>query len=262
MEDIPDDGDEERRGREILGDTFAGATRAFLRAGSLNAVKVKAKAAHRALESVSKATEWASLAQEATSSSNTVTGKVVKVARSYSTGFVLGTVLYGTYEEVELRSGSHVVGGALAGLVHGSLAHLLSAETLPKSKAHVAELLAGLPRSAANDSVSHAVLFGSYAALKRQLLGSEELPLEDEETHIGTLARAETNAREVAVVLGAGSAAGAAQTLTESILAWRPATERWPSVDFRSITRSAPLAGIGFAALELGRALDRRRSGE
>ena len=107
MEDIPDDGDEERRGREILGDTFAGATRAFLRAGSLNAVKVKAKAAHRALESVSKATEWASLAQEATSSSNTVTGKVVKVARSYSTGFVLGTVLYGTYEEVELRSGSH-----------------------------------------------------------------------------------------------------------------------------------------------------------
>jgi hypothetical protein len=253
-----DDGDEERHGREVLGDTLAGATRAFLRVGSLNAVKVKAKAAHKALENVAKATEWASLAHEA-SASTTFSGKVVKAARSYSTGFVLGTVLYATYEDVEMRSGSHVVGGATAGLVHGSLSHLLSAETLPRNKAQVAELVVGLPRSAANDCVSHAVLFGSYAALKRQLLGSEELPLEDEETHSGK-ARAETNAREVAVVLGAGSAAGAAQTLTESLLAWR--TERWPSVDMRSIMRSAPLAGIGFAALELGRALDRRRGGE
>lgn len=255
---VSDDGDEERRGRELLGDTLAGATRAFLRAGSLHAVKVKAKAAHKALESVSRASELASLAQEATASSTSFSGKVAHAARSYSTGFILGTVLYGTYEEVELRSGSHVVGGALAGLVHGSLAHLLNAERLPTSKAHLGQLFTGLPRSAANDSVSHAVLFGSYAALKRQFWGSEELPIDGEDTH----GKVETTAREVAVVLGAGSAAGAAQTLSESILAWKPAAERWPPVELRSLARSAPMAGIGFAALELGRALGRRGHGD
>jgi hypothetical protein len=201
-------------------------------------VRVKGRLLQKSLDRVSKASELADIVGEARVEA-TWTGKAVVAARTYATGFVLGTCLYGVYEETERRSGSHIVGGAAGGLVHGSLSHLLSAETLPRFT------LRGLPSAASRDSVSHAILFSSYAFLKRQLAGSEQRPIEAE-----TGGDEAVSARPVLAVLGAGSLAGAAQSLTASAVSREP-------IQWRSVVRTAPASGVAFAAYELGLALAR-----
>lgn len=207
-------------------------------------VRVKGRLLQKSLDRVSKASEFADIVGEARVEA-TWTGKAVVAARTYATGFVLGTCLYGVYEEVERRSGSHILGGAAGGLVHGSLSHLLSAETLPKFTLDMRPLLRGMPSAASRDSVSHAVLFSSYAGMKRQLAGSEQRPIEAE-----TGGDEAVSARPVLAVLGAGSLAGAAQSLTASAVSREP-------IQWRSVVRTAPASGVAFAAYELGLALAR-----
>lgn len=219
----------------------------MLRTGSINSVRVKAQVAHKALDRASKASDLADLVSDARNAT-TWTGKAAVAARGYATGFVCGTVLYGTYEDAQRRSGSHVAGGALGGVAHGALAHLLSAESLPKSGLQLQSLLRGVPAAASRDGVSHAVLFGTYSALKRKLTGSEERPIEAEASDTGLV----FNARNVAAILGAGSVAGAGQSMTQSALSRAP-------VEWRPLLRSSGASGIGFAAFELGVALARRQ---
>ncbi len=246
------EGDADADGGGVLGDTFGGAARALLRikrTGTLRGVRVKGKSAQAALERLGKAADVADLVSEARTAPSSA-GKLVTAARSYATSFGLGTLLYGTYEHAADALDSHVAAGALAGAAHGAAAHVTGCESLPKTRAAVAGLLRGVPRAAAIDSGEYAVLFGSYAALKRRLTGSVEEPISAHKQG-RTLV---FDARAVAAVLGAGGAAGSLQAATSQLLKREP-------LQLRAILKAAPLSGIGFGAFELGNALARHHGG-
>ena len=229
---MPVRGEEEH---STLGDTLGGAARALFRGkAALRAVRVKGKTAAKALDRLATAGDLAdSLPESRTVSCSTV----VTAARTYTTAFGLGTLLFAVQEAALERTDSHAGAGAIAGAVHGTVAHAISAinQTGPRS------FLRALPRAAVTDCAEYGVLFGSYAAVRQRLLPKE--PLEE------AARRDEFTAHAILSVLGAGGVAGALQNAVSQVL------RREAPFTLHAVAKASPLSAIGFAAYETGNAL-------
>jgi len=161
------------------------------------------------------------------------------------------------YERASL--GAHFSAGAAAGAVHAVLSTPLEVKPL-------ARCAGVLPAMTIHHGLAHALLFGSYEAIKRPLLEETEDRLDGSEDVTHTV-----DSQHVAAVAVAGGLAGQIQHVashyTEQWLgvaelesasgATRPARTTWqvPGPAWRATLGAFPASAVAFVAFEFGKAV-------
>ena len=244
-------------------DLAAGVGRAALRVrhtllSRARATRVSALKAAKNLDRLSTAADASDVARGVSEDAGGLTelykrkggvGVLRSVALPFATAALSGTALFAAYEEaVELagdRPGTHVAAGAVGGVAFACTTQLLNAVSTGEASRGARLLMAHLPKACVADGAEWAVSFATYDATKHWLLEAP-VPAGDEHEDVA--------GSEVAAIAAAGAAAGVSQSAVNQLV-------HSGRFSIRAALRAAPLAGVGFAAWELGRATATHRDG-